>query len=400
MMHSSTEDSRSLSSNCNSPNLSCKDVSSRKIRPRAKARKTYIKKFRSFARLLGNVDPLKDESIHPEFIILNKKVLEDISNILYMNPSADLREILPQYVHFVENITNSARIQKENESSIAHSLVSNCDNKVYDDYSACFTSCDEFNSRELGDISNVSEDDSSYNRDIKQSNRLYIKNYATYDYDTFDQKRPLLGNRDKISKSYQAMLSIIDKDYAKESKSTLESLLEQEIIFEDKSDKQFNYIKIEDVLKTKGNSVMGPKREDVGKYNRKLFEMQEKEMMGVSKITMHSNPKFFREASSVAATSEIIYCEEVLISYFNLGKHYNIGNFFLLVHKNQGVIHCTVKDKKTELFKDLSQTDIEASYLKGTKKIHFLCLETFIIYRVVFSTVDAASSAYESFFKK
>ena len=108
-------------------------------------------------------------------------------------------------------------------------------------------------------------------------------------------------------------------------------LEEEDTRLNDKRNQEFTYIRLEDVVKSKGNPILKPRREDIGNYNQKLFNMQFTDKEDIIKIDMHCNPSFFSETADV---SRIILCEPVFVSYFNEDKKIMIGSFMLIIHES------------------------------------------------------------------
>lgn len=181
--------------------------------------------------------------------------------------------------------------------------------------------------------------------------------------------------------------------------NTLEALLKTGIEnIGDQNNTQFKYIKLEDVFKSKGNCINGPRREDIGRYNIKLFEMQCKK--NNKTINVDINPLFFEELECIANKYEIIRCEHIKLFYFKNRLKYEIDNFFIVVFLKAKILNLTIRNSDITLFDFTEEDDFKADMSDNSKEIIFFYNSNFILYKIEFSSVEKAKDIYEIFFQK
>lgn len=344
-----------------------------KPRKRAFVRKTVHPRTRGPMRLLGNVDTLKSEATNIEFINLNKQVLKDITTILESDQCADLGDIIFQYESFIEEIAELASSMQQPLPSTRSSWAGRVN--MMRDMWADAGLCKSYRDFVFGAESKA----------------------GTFGY----EHSAVSSEPRRLNATHEALHAMFDRTIeGKRNKDSLSQLLDANFQQEAQSEPVFPYVRIEDIIKSKGNSIKGPKREDVGRYNRKLFDMQFNSQQAPLPVKVSLNPRFFRELSDIAQTSEIVKCEMCVASYFHCGESYEVGEFFLVVHTQGQTTLCTVKSEGGLLFDGMEKDSVHAIYFAGCANILFLYYDTFILYNLAFTSVEAASSVYEAFFCK
>lgn len=160
----------------------------------------------------------------------------------------------------------------------------------------------------------------------------------------------------------------------------------------------FKYIRLEDVFKSKGNSVNGPRREDIGRYNRKLFDMQFSQAKEAAQPRLRLNLDFFPEMNELLRSSRVIRSEYVTLHCFNGDSRFEIGDFILVIHENDDGIFCTIRNEKKLLFDKIALGSFCAGYSPRSRSIIFLYLDTFIPYDIEFVSGELAEEVYKAFF--
>lgn len=338
------------------------------MKRRARAKKDFACKLKPFSRLLGNVDVLKLETSCSEFMILNKLVLRDLQRMIIKKPSADLSSLLLQYTGHIKHILNHNGRYLESDNVIVEPL--------------------ELKSNKINNKS----------LDQKIKSPLEIKAYSQdSSYSNFQKSKRITS---QYSEAYVAICSLYGYDPFKDPEDSLTALLEQNFNSEEEVPNQFKYVKVDDVIKTKGVSIYGPRREDVGKYNRKLFEMQTRDFSKRNKLIINMNPMFFKETRDLAQKYEVTRCEQVELEYYSHGFAVKLDRYMMVVFLDQSEIFCTIKNLNLVLFDKMSHSQIKSSYKPNSKEIIMLYLETLVMYRILFHSEEAAKIMYEKFFSK
>ncbi len=182
--------------------------------------------------------------------------------------------------------------------------------------------------------------------------------------------------------------------------NTLEALLNNEIEDIHVQNTEFKFIKLEDIFKSKGNCINGPRREDIGKYNIKLFEMLCKNNKKNKEFKIIINPCFFKELSDIVNKYKIIQCEHINFYYFKNCMKYQIEDCIIAFYIKKNKISCTIRNTEIILF-DFTDYDLFKAHLsKNSKEILFFYFENFTLYSIKFLSSEIANDVYELFFSK
>lgn len=339
-------------------------------------------------RFLGNVDASEEEVSSIAFVNLNKQVLKDITSIIRKNSTADLKDIIVQYEAFTQEIASL----KDSDSTL-------------DSRSSHYTYNGSHAAVKHGRRGDNASDEAWDDRRFAIGQNGLSKGKTIANFADPNAAGPLgmdlnmqYHGKNEIRNGRQALQTLFGKKIPRrENKDTLSMLLDENYSPEDVQNMEFNYIKLEDVVKSKGNSINGPKREDVGRYNRKLFDMQFNENRNVYTVSVDVNPRFFPELRKINETSEILCCETIIVNYFDRQNTFLIDEFFLTVHKSIDVF-CTIRGKTHVLFDRMTRGSVQAVHVPGSSNIVFLYLDSFILYNLIFVSSEAASAVYELFF--
>lgn len=314
--------------------------------------------------MLGNADTRGDSLNYRCYRNLNHQVYMEIKQQIESDPLVDLSAIVAQYQSYAAEIGELSTAEKKRNAP-------------------------------------------AYSRPEKTRKHIPTVHSTPVDPDSecanlFRKTLSVLNTAQQGSKSemYQAMTTIFSAEDRRKHFDSLEDFLANNPAPEEEVNAEFRYINPEEVLKTKGNSIHGPRREDVGKFNRKLFEMQCRQYRGHLQLCFSINPYFFREMNTVLSNSEIIRTDYVEMRYFDNGVEKDIGTFMLIVHKTTDGIMCTVKNSACALFESLAQGSFCSKYSKYSSQVLFLYFDTFILYNVVFLTEKAAQAVNDLFFSQ
>ncbi|KAI5169284.1 hypothetical protein PAEPH01_0590 [Pancytospora epiphaga] len=331
---------------------------------RAFAKKRILPRSMAIERQLGNVDIFKNEATNSELVNLNEQFLKEMSEILDNAPSADLCDIISQYKHFSGEILELGNGFPK-RSTTAKNIW-----------------------RGRRNIARAVWNDAELRRNYREivfGAVLEVENSPSV-------------MQEHRSAMYDALCAMYDHTIsARQAKDSLSELLEANILQEPQNEATFAYVRTKDVIKSKGNSIKGPKREDIGKYNRKLFDMHNGGKVGHPTAKILVNPKFFDELQDAMVNFKINKCELCAVCYFNGGEMYEIGDFFMTIHSSGDSSSCSIVNSEGYLFKDLRKDEMEMVYIPGCANILFLHQDTFVLYNVAFISPDIASSVYDTF---
>jgi hypothetical protein len=142
-------------------------------------------------------------------------------------------------------------------------------------------------------------------------------------------------NNQKYSDCYLALSSIFSSNPLTKRRNSLTTLLEQDFFFpEEESKSNYVYINVKDVIKSKGNSIFGPKREDIGIYNKKLNESFTKEVQANCILKPVYNLNFFNFPQLNGITDRILFSDFVNWSVYDESEKKYHGDSFMIIHHN------------------------------------------------------------------
>lgn len=172
--------------------------------------------------------------------------------------------------------------------------------------------------------------------------------------------------------------------------NTIDLLLNQEF----NEEKEITYIDINEVVKKKGTSIHGPRRQDVDRFNRKLFESQSRDVLNTYHERLFVNLRFYPEINII--TNEVISCDYVDITcYTGLIKSRHI----LILHKKQNEVVLSLSTDKKYLYFEICRSEfISSGNLKKT--INILHVGKFEILSIEFINENAAEFVYKNYFLK
>lgn len=203
--------------------------------------------------------------------------------------------------------------------------------------------------------------------------------------------------------SYLALASVFNLNPLASQSDSLSDLLNQEFEFDDVEnnacEKEFSYINIKDVLKSKGNAINAPKREDIGIFNRKLFESHSKELAILNQERLFVNPGFVGLSFQ---KDEILSSDPVSLSVFDGQTRISKGDYILVLHRSKNnSLFCTIRNQAdTFIYKAKKSAFCCGTSFNNKRVLNLLCLETLSLAAVEFVCEEAASFAFKLFFQK
>jgi len=187
-------------------------------------------------------------------------------------------------------------------------------------------------------------------------------------------------------------LELIFGKEKEEENDTLLQLLEENKA--DETSAPFIYMDVNEMIKSKGNSVVGPKREELGRYNRKLFVIQSRENEKQCAITLRVNERFYGEGRGTR-------CYDSMVYFFKRGGLLKIDRMAILVDCADGrERRMTIRSDRMDLFVDLRKDDVRGKYLEAGNVAYFLHKETFVLYKIVILPPVADCSVLSEFFTR
>ncbi|KAI4291422.1 hypothetical protein PAPHI01_0696 [Pancytospora philotis] len=322
--------------------------------------------------LAGDAVALGAGETGQEFVNLNRQVLRDLSAVLARDAAADLSGIAAQYMGFIAEINElggslPAAVPGSAFAAAGEQLLSAAHSSVH-------------GAAGVGD--------SGATEACRWSRRV--------------DARPVCFPTERTHLCDVLRIFFLRAAAAANADDSLAQLLDAIEQSDEQPNIEFNYIRLKDVIKSKGNSINGPKREDVGHYNRKLFDMREAEQRELVTVSVSPNPNFYAELDAVTQRHEAMATEACYISYFRSGCAYALGldEFFLVLFKDWPVTVCTVRNGSGVLFERLIPADIVSAHVPGSCVVRFIYLPAFAIYEAAFISPDRAARAYSLFFSQ
>lgn len=201
-----------------------------------------------------------------------------------------------------------------------------------------------------------------------------------------------------ISDSYAALASLYGVGVTASNDEILTALLDQSLdVFEEieePEDQTFTYINVKDVIKTKGNAINGPKREDIGVYNRKLYESHTKQINRLSQDQLMVNLKFYPQYAAFVGTDTVSAADFVNVYKFNESYTQRHEHCMFLVHQKETKKRFTIIYEEKFLIRKMHRGKYECAMGQCKKKVTILHLEAFELYSIEFVSESAASNAY------
>lgn len=222
------------------------------------------------------------------------------------------------------------------------------------------------------------------------------KDTGKCDYSLVAVKRTKNTNR-QFTESYMALASLYGVSPLASRDDLLTALLEQNPDTLEEDRKQiFTYIDANDVIKTKGNAINGPKREDIGQYNRKIFENYTKELEKTMWDQLIVNLKFFPKYWSFVGCDAVIASDFVQVFRFGECYKQRIEDCLFLIHQENDSRWCTIVNVDDFILYKMHKEQFECALGKCRRHLNILHLETFTLYTVEFLCENAALHAYKS----
>lgn len=160
----------------------------------------------------------------------------------------------------------------------------------------------------------------------------------------------------------------------------------------------FNYIRLEDVIKSKGNAVRGPRREDVGRFNMKLFESHVSRSPELN-IVVQPNVAFYEPLRGILSNSQAKQCAEALIFSYNSSGCFAHGRCVVVVHSDaNGEPLFTAADTDRVFFQCLRRSNVVSS-LRKPSNIACISLDDFVVFNIMFNDMPRAEQIFYEFFR-
>lgn len=294
----------------------------------------------------------------------------------------------------------SSKTRKQNEavSSLNSNLLNFLIETVKDDKTFDFSETGIMYSDAVGILKGAFTNsmllDSDRLKEYKIEFDYSIKTQSGYYMRTYD------GN-ESYSDCYIALSSVFGVNPLNRRRNSLTSLLEQDFCFPDEEKKsRFIYINVNDVIKSKGNSVFGPKREDIGIYNRKLYDSYTKEVETYSVNRVMLNLKFFNFHEFTGIGDDVLFSNFVSCFVFDGSEKKAQGDFFMFIHQNNKNALASVFNFDRKLFFGENFESFKSYYCKNKKKIFAFYIDEFTLFEFEFVCEQAAIDAHDLFFKK
>lgn len=241
----------------------------------------------------------------------------------------------------------------------------------------------------------------SYNRELEKvvpcdSGRLKISGSQTRGYPCyFKHKFPI--NR-YFTDSFLALASVLGTNPLADKNDALSCLLDQEP--ECQEGERFSYISIRDVVKSKGNAIHGPKRESIGKFNRKLFETYSREIESALQSKLVVNLKFYPNLDFFLGSDQVLSSDYVSVVLFDGPRKIRIGGQILIIHESsEEKKFCTIKNKNFSVLARTESADFCSALNTDKNRVDLMYLPTLSLYSIEFLCENSLTFAYDSFFR-
>ncbi|WEL39327.1 hypothetical protein PFJ87_08g01930 [Encephalitozoon hellem] len=300
------------------------------------------------ARLVGNVDILKDEDSGKSYTTLNRSFLN--SCIALVDYGRSLAPLLSQYKKFVALIKKSEdRIEQQSPESI-------------EEFSFSLSDFGPFSEGEKPDMT----DDAS--EGLHKCSQGEIYRFLTKH---FGVECPNERANDEFLDSLEAfkkMEKMADFPFSMQLK----------------------------LGKGPGMSFSMSRREDVGNHNRKVFEAVTALRKDRNILAYVKNPEFFEDSSEEERHSGDVHVirELVKCKYYEDGRYSFFGNLVLRGFLRNGIRYVNMRIGKRIVFKDLEKSQVALVYNKGEDVVYMLMMETMMIYKIVCRHFTIAMNIY------
>lgn len=283
---------------------------------------------------------------------MNKELLDYLSYIISTNESADLRELGKAYRK------ESKKVTGQSDTLFAFTEYSLCSYKTVE--SLEYT------------------DESSYTYPLAA---LAKKHYAT----------------NTPTESYLALASVFKVSPLPSKTDSLDALLELEFGSSlEEEPASLDYIDVKDVVKSKGNAINGPRREDVGIFNRKLFDSYSKQVDQTKNNRLLVNINFFSAYKDIFNLDLIITADFVCFHKFTCQSKQTYPDCLFVIHERNSTRLCTVIYKNSLLIDKIDGSLFTHSLSKCKRKINILHKELFFLFSIEFLCENAAVFASSS----
>lgn len=231
---------------------------------------------------------------------------------------------------------------------------------------------------------------SEYKAELEYSVKTPIEHYSK----VHEENNP-------YSDCFIALSSVFATNPLTKRRNSLTSLLEQEFCFPDDNQKAtYVYINVRDVIKSKGNAVFGPKREDIGIYNRKLYDSFTKEVKESCVDRPILNLKFFNFPQFAGNKDKILFADFVFCCAFDGSERRVCGDFYMVIHQNGESAVASVFNYSHTLFFSKRSDSFKSYLYKNKKKIISFYIEKFSMFEFEFICEQASLDAFNVFFKE
>lgn len=161
------------------------------------------------------------------------------------------------------------------------------------------------------------------------------------------------------------------------------------------------YIRPEDVIRSRGTALHGPRREDVGRFNRKVFEAYDNQLSDEGPfLDIEPNIRFYGSIREILKEGEIQSCmEATLITYDPHGRPEEAPCLFVIYTTHDGEPACAAVDLRTMLFHKFLQAGLVAA-LRSPRDIVFMSLDDCVLRHLLFNAERHGNLAFSSFFAR
>lgn len=322
---------------------------------KAKARKVCAHSF-------NYSNQFSDENHNELLIMLNEELLNGLLCIIKINPAANLAVLGRVYKRAAGRITG-----------ISESSYSFPSHVVYEKYNILKSVHDSFfkiqaNLRAHLKLPGYSE--------IHNGEKLRTESYLVFR--SLFSANPLLANIDRLT-AFLEKNSGLTKEQERAS---------------------IHYIRVRSIIKARGNPIEGPKKEDVGMYNRRIFDCYSKEINCLNQDQSIVNAKFFPRYDSFLGHDLVITSDFVQLYKFNGSSKQRLEESLFIIHQRDTKKKVTVLYCGKIIFNRLGKDQFKYTLSKCKRSINILHFETFTLYRVEFSYENAAIRAFTFFFSE
>ncbi|ELA41404.1 uncharacterized protein VICG_01509 [Vittaforma corneae ATCC 50505] len=209
------------------------------------------------------------------------------------------------------------------------------------------------------------------------------------------------NSKKRYTESYLVFGSLFGISPPLSSDDFLTVFLEQNSdVLEEREKMLVHYIQLNDVVKTRGNPINGPRKEDIGMYNRKIFETYSRKGNGIAQDQLVVNVKFFPKYNNYIGHDLILTSDFVQLYKFNGSSKQRLEQSLFIVHQRDSKKKCTIFHSDKIIFNKLEKEQFKYALSKCKRSINILHFETFTLYSAEFLCENAAIRVFNSFFSK